>query len=64
VVALAEDFSATGFVVVSVVFERLPLFSAFSASGERARFLDILRDEALALVDSPLLIGAGGMFPP
>ena len=65
--ALAVDFSATGFVVVSVeplVFERLSLFSALSASGERARFLDFLRDEVLALVDRPLLIGAGGMFPP
>ena len=64
-VALAEDFSATGFVMSLelLVLERLSLFSALSASGGgRARFLDFLRDEAVDLVDRLILIGLGGMF--
>jgi|SRR5882762_1519636 hypothetical protein len=66
VVSLAEDFSAAGFAVVALetsVFERLSLFSALSASGERARFLDFLSDELVALVDQ-LAIFFGGALPP
>jgi hypothetical protein len=69
VVALAEDFAGTIVVVSSepLGFERLSSFSPLSASGERARFLEVLRDEAAALVDRAfllLVIGPGGMFPP
>ncbi|KIM89729.1 hypothetical protein PILCRDRAFT_812529 [Piloderma croceum F 1598] len=66
VVALAEDLAGTTVVVSSepLGFERLSLFSPLLASGERARFLEVLRDEAAALVDRAFLIGPGGMFPP
>jgi hypothetical protein len=50
VVALTEDRSLTGFVVMSVVFERLSLFSALSASGERARLANFLRGAVPPLI--------------
>jgi hypothetical protein len=66
VASAVVDLSATGFVVSSesLTFERLSLFSALLASGERARLLDFLRDEAMTFVDRALLIGPGGIFPP
>ena len=53
VMAWTEDCSLTDFVVVSVeplVFGRLSLISALSASGERARFSNFLRGAVPPLI--------------